>query len=219
MHNESINASTIRKLPEVDRQLQAANHTGSEALTYNAWNLFYDAYPEETNHQQQFHVYESDEWSYEPRQLFSITNRIAKLDTSFVTLLCVRDFSLTFDHLKALISIPTLAAVVLEQARRGGVSEISARNFTDFGRAAREKSALQKLRLLIMCDFGIGRKTVLEAVSGFPCLHLIGLQNSKTGSVSDMPPDVNSNWKLLTSSEYTSPLDTVFWRYPNICLE
>jgi hypothetical protein len=173
-------------------------------LTYNAWNLFSDACPDEINRQQQFHVYESDEWSYEPRQLFSITDRLAKLNTSFVTLLCVRDFSLTFDHLKALLNIPTLAALVLEQARPGGVSEITARHFMDFGRAAREKSALQKLRLLIMCDFGIGRKAVLDALSGFPCLQLIGLQNSKTSSATDMPQQAPSNWKLLTTSEYAA---------------
>jgi hypothetical protein len=172
-------------------------------LTYNSWNLFSDAYPDETNRQQQFHVYESHEWSYEPRQLSSIINRLAKLDTSFVTLLFVRDFSLTFDHLKALLDIRTLTAVVLEQARPGGVSEITTRHFLDFGRAAREKKALQELRLLVMCDFGIGRKTVLEAVSGFPCLHLIGLQNSKTSTTTDMPQHTYSGWNSLSTSEYT----------------
>jgi hypothetical protein len=174
-----------------------ANSKYSEALTFNAWNLFYEAYPDQIDPQQHFHVHEPNEWSYEPRQLFSITNRLAKLDTSLVTLLCVRDFSLTFDHLKTLIKIPTLGALVLEQARPGGISEITARQFTDFARAVRENNAFQKLRLLIMCDFGIRRKAVLEGVAGWPALHLIGLQNSKSTDTGDLFPVNDIHWKQI----------------------
>jgi hypothetical protein len=172
----------------------------SEALTFNAWNIFLDAYPDEIKRQQEFHVYQPDEWSYEPTQLPSIINRLAKLDTSLVTLLCIRDFSLTFDHLKALMNIPALAGMVLEQARPGGKSEINARHFKDFGRAVREKDALRKLRLLIMCDVGVGRQAILEGVSSCRSLQLIGLQNSKTGSMADVPQHTYGDWQFMTPS-------------------
>jgi hypothetical protein len=174
-----------------------ANSKHSQALTFNAWNIFHDAYPDQISPQQHFHVHEPNECLYEPRQLFSITNRLAKLDTSLVTFLCVRDFSLTFEHFKTLIKIPTLGALILEQARSGGISQITARQFTDFARAVREKDAFQRLKLLIMSDFGMGRKAVLEGVAGWPALHLIGLQNSKSTDIGDSFPVDSVHWKQM----------------------
>ncbi|KAH7094930.1 hypothetical protein FB567DRAFT_16028 [Paraphoma chrysanthemicola] len=172
----------------------------TDALTYNAWNVFYDAFPDELNPQHEFHVYQQDERSTVPTQLPSITGRLTRLDTNLITFLCIRDFSLTFDHLKTLISIRTLAGLVLEQSRRGGTSDLSARNFTDWCRAVKERDALRQLRLLIMCDFGIGRKTVLPSVTDFPSLRLVGLQNSKTWIMSDEPPREYGAWQLMTPS-------------------
>jgi hypothetical protein len=170
-------------------------------LTYNAWNTLYDAYPDEIQRQQQFHIYQQDDRSYEPTQLVSITSRLAKLDTSFVTLLCVRDFSLTFDHLKALIDMPTLGALILEQARPAGISELTARHFTDFARAVRERDAFQKLRLLIMCDFAIGYKTIFEGVAGWPGLQLVGLQDSESTIVCGIPYEAKTCWRPLDMKE------------------
>jgi hypothetical protein len=181
----------------------------SDALTFNAWNIFLDAYPDEINRHQEFHVYQPDQWSHDPTQLPSIIHRLSKLDTGLVTLLCIRDFSLTFDHLKALINIPALAATILEQARPGGKSEVTARHFQDFCRAVKERNALRKLRLLIMCDFGIGRKAVLEGVSSFPHLGLVGLQNSKVGTMSDTSQQTYKSWLLMTTSEYAIHHDLV----------
>jgi hypothetical protein len=169
-------------------------------LTYNAWNIFYDAYPNEIRRQQQFHVYREGQRSHEPTQLFSITNRLAKLDTSLVTFFCVRDFSLTFDHLKALIDIPTLGALILEQKRLGGISEVTARHFTDFARAVREKHAFQKLELFIMCDFDIEFKTILEGVTGWPALQMVGLQVSKPTVTRDMS-HADTCWQPLEPKE------------------
>jgi hypothetical protein len=185
------------------------DNASSEALTFNAWNIFLDAYPDEINQYQDFHIYQPIQWSHEPTQLPSIINRLSKLDTGVLTLLCIRDFSLTFDHLKALINIPALAATILEQARPGGRSEIDARHFQDFCRAVKERNALRKLRLLLMCDFGIGRKAILEGVSSFPSLSLIGLQNSKVGSMSDTFQHSYGNWKFMTTSEYAIHHDLV----------
>lgn len=152
------------------------------------------------NRHQEFHIYHSEHGSYEPTQLFSIAGRLAKLDSSFITFLCVRDFHLTFDHLKALIGIPTLAALVLEQARPGGESGVNARDILNFGRAVRERRVLQQLRLIMLCDFGIGRKAVLDSVSGFPSLRLVGLQNSKIGVSAGMSKDIVEGWKFMTET-------------------
>ncbi|OAK95068.1 hypothetical protein IQ06DRAFT_232421 [Phaeosphaeriaceae sp. SRC1lsM3a] len=173
----------------------------AEALTYNAWNIFADAYPNEVDRQQEFHIFQSEQWSYEPTQLLSIIGRLGKLDSSFITLLCVRDFHLTFEHLTALIGIPTLAALVLEQARPSGEVGISARDFLNFGRAVRERKAFLQLRLIVLCDFGIGRKAVLDGVSGFPSLQLVGLQNSKIGVSAGMTQDIVEGWRFMTDSE------------------
>lgn len=125
-------------------------------------------------------------------------NRLAKLDTSLVTLLCIRDFSLTFDDFKELINIPTLGALILEQSRPHGISELHARHFTNWGRAVRERNAFQNLRMLVMCDFGIGRKVILEGVINFPRLALIGLQNSKSWNMSNTPQHTYGDWQFLT---------------------
>ncbi|KAF2827263.1 hypothetical protein CC86DRAFT_393468 [Ophiobolus disseminans] len=172
----------------------------TDSLTFNGWNVFVDAYPAEINPQQQFHVYPSKTDSYEPTQLPSIVNRLAKLDVGLVSFLCIRDFCLTFDDFKELINIPTLGALVLEQSRRHGLSEFHSRRFHDWGRAVQERNALQKLSLLVMCDFGIGRKAILEGVASFPALTLVGLQNSKTWSMSDAPQHTYGDWELLTES-------------------
>jgi hypothetical protein len=167
-------------------------------MTFNTWNVFLNAYPDQINSHQEFHVFQPDQWSYEPTQLPSILTRLSRLDTSLVTLLCVRDFSLTFDHLKAVINIPTLAAMILEQAYPGSKSGISARQFLDFGRAVRDKKALQKLRLLVMCNFRICRKVILEGASTFPSLHLVGLHYSETENV---PQQSYGNWVTMTPFE------------------
>lgn len=159
-----------------------------------------DAYPAEINVQQQFHVYPTKGRSSEPTLLPSIVSRLAKLDTSVVTLLCIRDFSLQFDDFKELINIPSLGALILEQSRRNGISEMHTRHFSDWCRAAREKQALQHLRVLVMCDFGINRRAVLEGVFSFPALALVGLHNSKTWSMSDAPQDACGDWQMLSVS-------------------
>jgi hypothetical protein len=171
-----------------------------EALTFNAWSIFADAYPAEIKAQQQFHVYPPNDGSPEPTLLSSIVNRLAGLNTSFMTLLCIRDFSLHFDDFKELIEIPTLGALILEQSRRNGVSELHTRHFSDWCRAVREKNALRYLRLLVMCDFGISRKAVLEGVSSFPALALVGLHNSKTWSMSDAGAHGYGDWQMLSET-------------------
>jgi hypothetical protein len=96
-----------------------------------------------------------------------------------------------------LINISTLGALVLEQARPGGKSEVTARHFIDFVRAVRERHAFQKLRLLIMCDFGIGRRSILDGVTDWPALQMIGLQNSKSTISGDIHLEDTTCWKQL----------------------
>jgi hypothetical protein len=105
---------------------------------------------------------------------------------------------LTFDDFKELLKIPTLGAAILEQSRPNGVSELHARHFLNWGRAVREKNALQKRRVLILCDFGIAKKAILEGLSSFSTLALVGFQNSKTWSMSDAPQHMYGDWHPLT---------------------
>lgn len=178
-----------------------ANDTRSEALTFNSWNNFLDAYPTEIKPQQEFHIYPAKR-SFDATLLPSISVRLARLDLGLTTVLCIRDYSLTFEDLKQLINIPTLGTLILEQSRPRGVSELHAREFSNWGRAVRERNALQKLRALIMCDFGIGRGAILEAVAGFPTLTLLGLQNSKSWTMSDSPHIAPGDWQFLTETGY-----------------
>lgn len=160
--------------------------------------MFLEAYPAEINAQQQFQVYPTRERPSEPTLLPSISKRLAGLGTSVVTLLCIRDFSLQFEDFKQLLDIPSLGALILEQSRRNGVSEMHTRHFQDWCRAARERKTLQQLQVLVMCDFGIGRRAVLEGVSSFPALTLIGLHNSKTWSMSDGTESGCGDWQMLS---------------------
>lgn len=121
---------------------------------------------------------------------------------SFVTFLTVRDFSLSFDHLKTLLNVPTLATLVLEQARPNGTSEITTRNFLDWGRARQEKDALKSLRVLILTDFGINRRSVCETLAGFPILQLVGILNTRVRDMVGIPQSTHLPWEPVTASEY-----------------
>jgi hypothetical protein len=184
--------------PNFDKK---TNTNCSQSLTFEAWNIFLDAYPEEINAQQEFNIYQGGE-AKEPIQLFSITSRLAKLNTSLVTMLCVRNFSLTFDHLKALISIPTLAALSLEHSPGVRDTEITARHFLDFSRAVKEKGALQKLRLMVLRDFGLSKKDIVRGIASFPALQLVGLQNPRTDSMDHTQQHASDEWKPVTPELY-----------------
>lgn len=109
---------------------------------------------------------------------------------------------MNFDDFKELLEIPALGGLVLEQSRRHGVSEMHTRHFSNWCRAAKERKALAHLRLLVMCDFGIARKAVLEGVSSFPALALVGMHNSKTWIISNasLHGSVVDDWQMLKAS-------------------
>jgi len=153
-----------------------------EALTYTSYTLFQSAYPQAINPHQHFHIPPSTH-TYAPTLLPSIVSRLANLAHPLITHLCIRSFALTFTDLLSLLSISTLGALVLEQARPGGVSDITSRHIVDFARAAREKNALRHLRVLVLCDFGLAADEVLRALSSFRALRLVGVVNSKTGAM------------------------------------
>lgn len=66
----------------------------------------------------------------------------------------------------------------------------------DFARAARERDALRHLRVLVLCDFGLAKDVVLRALSSFPALRLVGVVNSKTGSMRSERGD-GMGWKEM----------------------
>ncbi|KAH5249073.1 hypothetical protein HBI70_213560 [Parastagonospora nodorum] len=169
----------------------------TEALTYNSWAIFQAAYPADINPHQHFHIPPSTH-TYAPTLLPSLTSRLSTLSHPLITHLCIRNFALKFTDLTSLLCIPTLGALVLEQARPGGQSEITSRHFLDFARAAREKGTLQRLRVLVVCDFGLGKGVVLRGMSGFPALRLVGVVNSKT---SVMHGEDVAGWRCVEEDE------------------
>lgn len=90
--------------------------------------------------------------------------------------------------------------MVLEQARPGEESGVNARDFLNFGRAVRERKALQQLRLMVLCNFGIGRKVILNSVSGFPSLRLVGLQDSNIRVSAGKIEDLVEGWNFMTEA-------------------
>jgi hypothetical protein len=151
-------------------------HSGT--LTFNVWDLFRKAFPDDIDRHTQFRFYEQGESTTVPSQLHSMINRMPKLDVSMLTFFCVRNFALTMDHLIALTKIDTLAVLVLEGGdgpNRRVMKEASASTVRDWGRSVSESGAFQRLRVLIFGDFAIERDTVLAGVSRFPALNLVGI--------------------------------------------
>jgi hypothetical protein len=105
-------------------------------------------------------------------------NRLAKLDVSMLTFLCVRNFVLNIDHIIALNKINSLGVLILEKplvSRGVADNTMSAKDVLNWGRSVRESGAFQMLKVLVFGDFGPERSAVLKAASDFPALTLVGV--------------------------------------------
>ncbi|KAL5116801.1 hypothetical protein ACEQ8H_005282 [Pleosporales sp. CAS-2024a] len=177
----------------------------NEALSYNAWTIFLTAYPNNLAPHQDFHVYAPNtSYSKSPTQLSSIVTRLAKLPTTLLTHLHIRDFALTLDHLKLLLlDLPSLAALVLEQARPSGPSALTTtpRHVSDVLRAASEKHAAQKLTFLLLRGFALAPTAVLNHAACLSSLSLVALQDARTSVAHDDGyADESQAWRRLDST-------------------
>lgn len=175
----------------------------SDSLTYNAWSVFQKAFPAEIDHDHHFHISERDAWSLVPAALPSIVTRLANLDSNMLTFLCIRNFSLHMDHLMTLTKVGTLTALVLEQNPTVGIvnrQQITGKNLKDWVRAAHESQSLTKLKLLVIGGVGVPRNTVIQSVTGFPALSLLGVNDTREpgGPFSGEWYTPTSQWYVLS---------------------
>jgi hypothetical protein len=117
-------------------------------------------------------------------------DRMAKLDFSVLTFLCVQSSTLNIDHLIALIKIDSLAVLVLERTMSAwgfATDTMSSKDVLSWGRSVRESGAFQKLTVLDFGDFISERHAILKAALEFPVLNLIGVPDYTTrySSISD----------------------------------
>jgi hypothetical protein len=108
-----------------------------------------------------------------PVQLPSMVDRMGKLDASMLTFLCLRNFTLNIEHLIALNRINTLATLALECGNGDG--ETFPTTIRDWGRSVSESGAFQKLKVLIIRTFGVSQAVILDGVSRFPALTIVGV--------------------------------------------
>jgi hypothetical protein len=182
--------SLLGYIVRYDQWMEFADTFYSESLTFNDWNTFVEAFPKEINLHHQFNVQKEAERSFEPTQLSSIVGRMAKLDTSLVTFLCIGGYDLTFDHLMTLINIPMLGGLVLGRLN----SEVNPRHIGLWTRTACERGTLQKLKLLVINARNMGRAQILPGLLGLPSLCLAGLL---TGL--QRPEPSWGGWKVMSS--------------------
>jgi hypothetical protein len=159
-----------------------ANTCTSDTLTFNTWSIFLKAFPEHIDHDTAFRYYEEKgHASTTPLQLPSMINRMAKLDASMLTFLCVRNFTLNLEHLIALTKISTLTVLSLERASSPwGFSKetILAQDILNWGRSVRQGGGFKKLKVLVFGKFG-PQDAVLNAALDFPALNLVGVLGSR----------------------------------------
>ena len=178
-----------------------------DALTFEAWTLFHQAFPAQVQLSHHFRVSHQQadiEWN-------SIVANLSKLDDP-----CVRTFfsglgtSLDLSQLLSLLDIPSLAALsIIPLARLGRVheSEISAdyNRMRNWCRAASEKKALPNLKLLYLgaVSKNAAQDTVLlDYLSALPALTLVGFGRSQldlTGAKTYGPWE----WDMEDSDRYT----------------
>jgi hypothetical protein len=132
-------------------------------------------------------------------------DRMARLDFSVLTFLCVRSFTLTIDDLIALNKIESLAVLVLERAisDRGYEPEtMSSKDVLNWGRSVRESGTFQKLIVLAFGDFIPERHAILKAGLEFPALSLIGVPDYATRYSSHSVHVIESSyggWSLVNA--------------------
>ena len=99
-----------------------------------------------------------------------------------------------------LINIDTLTALVLEQNPTVGLvdrQQITGKNLKDWVRAVHESQSLTKLKLLVIGGIGVPRNTVIQSVTSFPALSLLGVNNTY-----DAEGPFNGEWYTATSQWY-----------------
>ncbi|KAH7378765.1 hypothetical protein BKA66DRAFT_142475 [Pyrenochaeta sp. MPI-SDFR-AT-0127] len=153
----------------------------SDALTFNIWNTFAKAFPNEIDRNHQFYVYGYESWfpedGHATARLPAVVDRLAKLDSSILTFLCIHGLSQRND-LMILTKLDALAALLLEYSQDIDldVMETSKTQLRNWGRAVFEKGAFKRLKVLVLGNSGLWGNAIMKQVSSFPALALIGIR-------------------------------------------
>ncbi|KAI8939665.1 hypothetical protein NX059_003423 [Plenodomus lindquistii] len=168
----------------------------ADTLSYNAWNIFQRAFPDHIDRHHAFRYHDADTttfWSKPnpstPIQLPSIVDRFSKLDSSTLSFLCIQNLHFNVDHLFSLLKISNLAVLILDPELRGNSLNLTSKNISDWGRAARETDAFQKLKVLVLLGMASNMTLTLDQTMKFPSLVLFGTQRPSPGGSHSQRPD------------------------------
>jgi hypothetical protein len=161
----------------------------SDTLTFRTWCLFQKAFPRDIDRHSAYRVQNRESECSLP----SIVDRLAKLDSSMLTFLCIQTSDMNIDQIIALARINTLAVLALELGRNSLAlwnGERSIQTIRDWGRSVGESGSFKELRVLVLsgCNL-LPRRSVLRNISSFPSLNLVGI----LGRVD--PPEEEDCWE------------------------
>lgn len=162
----------------------------SSTLNFDIWKLFLQAYPHQPELSHHFRITERHS---DATQIPSLLNNLAFLNGNVLTIFCASGIDLEFSHLMSLTNIPTLAALVLRspsfQWRRK--MAFTQQQIRAWCRAASEKGALARLKVLFMYDCGEWDRDILRSLTAFPAL--------TTLAITTLPPEPTK--RLLSEGE------------------
>lgn len=140
-------------------------------LTANAWSLFQQAFPgeQELNHTYPIRIPAlHGEGAVE---LTSIQQWLQLLPFAHLSLLNIQSIRLSIIHLISLIDLPNLG-VLLIRLPHDNLRDLDNKAMRDWSRAAQEKSAFTKLRVVGLHGFSASLQATLKSLATFPALQL-----------------------------------------------
>ncbi|OAL54927.1 hypothetical protein IQ07DRAFT_281076 [Pyrenochaeta sp. DS3sAY3a] len=199
----------------------------TDTWTFNAWDIFMQAFPEHIDRNQQFYVYENGisaplrSWEHSMlTQLPSVVNRLKKIDTSILSFLHIQRSPLVFDNLMRLTEFDGLATLILEDgtALDRDMDDTRERQLRNWERTVTEKGSFQKLKVLVFYSSRLPRSSLLRRVSSFPVLTLIGTDGTKQSKGNAQ--DTSKDWRRLqptpTDTLSTQRDPSTIWNNPRI---
>lgn len=180
----------------------------SDTLSFNAWSVFIKAFPEQIDHNHQFLVYDDESSSDihgQPvmlAQLPSVITRLTKLDTTTLSFLCIQQSPLVFSHLMTLTQLDALASLVIQDgdAMNLDLDDMRERQIKNWGRAVSEKDAFKRLKVLVLYSARLHRDLLLQVVSKFPVLTLVGTDGWRESR--SKACERNIGWRALPGKRY-----------------
>ena len=104
--------------------------------------------------------------------------------------------------LMSLVQISALATLVLAPGHLFvyGSAGFSKRDLKDWGRAVHETGSFRKLRILVLDSFMFPMEAVVDAVSAFPALALLGTNRRSFLPIDQQ--DIYGGWRVFSHESY-----------------